>query len=62
MANDSLSKIQSKLNLTPEQASAFKHLIQSGSEMSEFLIKSKKKKALKLAQRWNTAIIEFVLS
>jgi hypothetical protein len=60
MANDSLQKIQSKLNLTPEQASAFKHLIQSGSEMSEFLIKSKK--ALGLVQRWNTAMIEFILS
>lgn len=60
MANDSLSKVQSELNLTPEQASAFKHLIQSGNEMSEFLIKSKK--ALNLVQRWNTAMIEFILS
>lgn len=60
MANDSLSKIQSKLNLTLEQSSALKHLIQSGSEMSAFLIKSKK--ALKLVQRWNTAMIEFILS
>jgi len=60
MANDSLSKIHSKLNLTPEQASALKHLIQSGSEMSVFLIKSKR--ALKLVQRWNMAMIEFILS
>lgn len=60
MADDSLSKIQSKLNLTPEQASAFKHLIQTGSEMSNFLMKLKK--ALKLVQRWNVAMVEFIFS
>lgn len=60
MANDSLSKIQSELNPTHKKASAIKHLILAGSEMSEFLTKSKK--AVKLVQRWNAAVIEFVLS